>query len=164
MQDVGAQQTKKQKSEEELIEDVSSTIGYATDILSPFAQKAAESAIRNAPRPSNIGVGIWAKQVDADVAYMQKGFEYFGYGVTSVFTVLNTGMGIEENIRNGESTSEIVSDAVIDVGDGAVSIATALILAKVGTALSPGIGTAIGLGIGLAYDLLVDPLLDKAFN
>ena len=123
-----------------------------------------ENVIRYSPRPNNIGKGTWAKQVDADVVSMNKAFDYAGYGVTSVFTILNTGMGIEENIQNGESTGEIISDAAIDIGSGAVSITTTILLAKAGTAISPGWGTVIGLGVGLFYDFIVDPLLDAAFE
>ena len=163
-QEIVAEQKKAQKSDYETASKIISATGYATDILSPVGQKAMENAIRNSPRPNNIGKGTWAKQVDADVVSMNKAFDYAGYGVTSVFTILNTGMGIEENIQNGESTGEIISDAAIDIGSGAVSITTTILLAKAGTAISPGWGTVIGLGVGLIYDFFVDPLLDAAFE
>ena len=163
-QESKTEQSTNEKSEYEITSDVLSVAGYATDVLSPFGAKAMENAIRNTPRPNNIGKGIWKKQIDADVAYMNKAFDYAGYGMTSVFTILNTGMGIEENIQNGESTGEIITDAAIDIGAGAVSVATTVLLAKAGTLISPGWGTVIGLVVGLAYDFLIDPLLDAAFE
>ncbi len=138
--------------------------GYTTDVLNTFGQKSMENAIRNSSRPNNIGVGTWAKRVDAEIACIDKFFKNLGYGITSAFTVINTVMGIEENTQNGESTTEIISDAAIDVGAGAVSIATTVLLAKAGTAISPGWGTLIGIGVGLFYDLVIDPLLDATFE
>ncbi len=145
-------------------ETVINYTGYAADGLSAFGEKALEKSIRNSPRPNNIGKGIWSKQIDADVASLNKMFDYTGYGTTSVFTIINTGMGIQENIENGESTGEIVSDALIDVGSGVSSIATAVLLAKAGTAISPGWGTVIGFGAGLLYDFVIAPGLDAIFE
>ena len=154
-QAVKTERQKNQKSDYEIAGNAISITGYTTDILNTFGQKAMENAIRKSPRPNNIGKGTWAKQVDADVASMNKAFNYAGYGITSLFTILNTGMGIDENSQNGESTSEIISDAAIDIGSGAVSITTTMLLTKAGTAISPGWGTVIGLGVGLIYDFIV---------
>jgi len=81
---------------------------------------------------------------------VEKGFKYAGYGITGAFTLLNTGIGIGENIHNGEPAVEIASDALIDLGSGALSIFSSVkIGAAVGTTISPGVGTLIGLGVGL---------------
>lgn len=141
-----------------------SITGYAWDIASPFAEELLIKSMRNAPRPNNIGIGIYNKSLEADISLARKGFKNCGYAITGVFTVVNIGMGIEENIQNGESTGEIISDAAIDLGGGAVSIGTTLLLAKAGTAISPGWGTVIGIGVGLIYDFFIDPLLDSIFN
>ena len=153
-----------QKTEYQIASDVIGITGYATDVLSPLGQKIMEKAIRNSSHPNNIGKGMWAKQIDAEVATVNKVFDYTGYGITSVLTLVNTGMGIEENIQNGEKTGEIISDAAIDIGSGAVSITTTVLLTKAGTAISPGWGTVIGLGVGLIYDFIIDPILDAAFE
>ena len=141
-----------------------SLAGYSTDVMLPIGEDAMIRAIKNSPRPNNIGKGTWAKQVDSDIAYLKRGGKALGYSLSAAYTVVDTGIGIEENIANGESTGEIISDAAIDIGSGAVSITTTLLLAKAGTVISPGWGTVIGLGVGLLYDFFVDPLLDAIFE
>ena len=151
-----------EKTEYEIANSTMTVAGYAKDIFLPISEELLTRAIRNSPRPNNIGIGTWTKQVDADIASLNKGFKYAGYGLTVAFTILNTGIGIEENIKNGESTGEIISDAAIDIGAGVFSIT--IILAEFGTAISPGVGTAIGIGVGLIYDLILNPLLDYVFE
>jgi len=163
-QEAQSEQSKNQKSTYEIASGAMGITGYAIDILNPLGQKAMENAIRNSPRPHNIGKGIWVKQVDGEILYMNRAFNCMGYGITSVFTIADTGMQIDDNIRNGESTGEIISDAAINIGSGAVSITTSVLLAKAGTAISPGWGTLIGFGVGLVYDYLVAPALDAAFE
>ena len=144
----------------EIVNNCTSITGYAWDIANPMVEDALVKSMRNAPRPNNIGAGTYTKSLEADIKSINKGFTYMGYGLTTAFTVLNTGMGIEENVSNGESTGEIVSDAAIDIGGGVLSITTTVLLTKAGTAISPGWGTVIGLGVGLTYDFIVSPLLD----
>ena len=86
---------------------------------------------------------------------MEKIFKILGYTTTAVLTFANMGIGIEENLKNGELGSEIFTDALIDVGSGALSITVTAVLA--GTGISPGWGTLIGLGIGLLYDYVLAP-------
>lgn len=133
-------------------------MGYAWDIGSPIAEKAIIKSIKNMPRPNNIGKGTWAKQIDANIVSMNKAFNYAGYGITSVFTIVNTGMGIEENIQNGESTREIISDAAIDIAGGVFNIGMGVMYAKVGaafgTAISPILGTTVGAIVGFGFGLL----------
>ena len=110
---------------------------------------------------------------------MEKLFDTFGYATTAVFTIANTGIGIEENLKNGESTSEIITDAAIDIAGGGWSIWGGKIGAKAGAAVgsffAPYIGTTagaiiggavgvlIGWGLDLVYDKHIDPTLDSMF-
>ena len=86
---------------------------------------------------------------------MNKFFDYVGYGTTAVLTIFYTGVGIEENIANGEPMEEVVSDAALEVASGALSIyVSAKIGAATGTAFSPVVGTLIGLGAGVLIGLV----------
>jgi hypothetical protein len=149
---------KKLQIDYDRIDNALSAMGYAWDIGSPIAEKAIIKSIKNMPRPNNIGKGTWAKQIDANIVSMNKAFNYAGYGITSVFTIVNTGMGIEENIQNGESTREIISDAAIDIAGGVFNIGMGVMCAKVGaafgTTISPILGTTVGAIVGFGFGLL----------
>ena len=110
---------------------------------------------------------------------MKRGSKAFGYSLAAVYTVVDTGIGIEENIANGESAGEIISDAAIDVVGGIWSLGAGVTGEKIGTAIgtaiAPGIGSVaggiIGFGLGLLigwginsfYDERIDPALDNRF-
>ena len=100
-------------------------------------------------------------------------FKISGYALTGVTTAINTGIGMGQNIQNGESAKEIWSDAAIDIGSGVWSIGASAAGAKlgsiIGTAICPGAGTALGVGIGIIlgwgfnslYSEVVDPYIDS---
>lgn len=123
--------------------------------------KAIVNSILNEPRPHYLGKGIWLKQINEDITSINKAFDYLDYGLPIIYTLINTSLKIFVNIENGNSKKELISDAVIDVGSGVVSLTATFLLTKAGTAISPGLGTVIGLGVGLAYDYFVDPFWDK---
>ncbi len=154
-------QQKNPASEYEITGTIISNIGRTTDIIKPITQSAIEKSILNSPRPNNIGKGLWTNQVNTEISSVSQKLNGVGYGITSGVAIINAGLGIAENIQNGETNLEIVSDAALDIGSGAVSIGTSLILAKAGTAISPGVGTLIGLGVGFLYDFVIMPLLDE---
>ena len=132
------------------------------------------NAVNTAVRPNNIGKGVWAKQVNRDLQWIE---DVFGKGSKMAkglkaapwFGVaLDTSLGLYENIQNGEPVQEIFTDAVLDagfsalgVGIGAAGSTLATVLATsmlsgtaIGTAV-PGLGNVIGaIGgvlVGLGY-------------
>ena len=122
-------------------------------------QNYMENAIKTAARPSNIGLGLFVKMQADDLASTTRMFKNISKVTTVVdgaftitFTGINTVAGIYENQLNGESQKEIISDAVLDIAGGAVSLTTTILLATYGTALAPGIGTLIGIIAGLFYE------------
>ena len=169
----GAELRSDKKSTHDMADDALSGVGYAWEIGSPMLESAMVKSLYNAPRPNNIGVGTYSKMLKADEAFIRKGVKYTGYGLTALSTIISTGIGIEQNIQNGESAGEIWSDAAIDIGSGAWSIGASAAGAKlgsiIGTAICPGAGTALGVGIGiilgwgfnLLYSEVVDPYIDS---
>ena len=146
-----------EKNVQEIVDTSFGAIGFAWDILTPFAQKGIEKSILNSPRPINLAYNTWTKHINGEIVTWNTFFQCMGYGITAIATVLDVGMGIEQNIANGEPTGEIVSDATIGVIGGAFSITTGLIGAKVGmafgTAISPIVGTAVGGTVGFCFGL-----------
>ena len=116
-------------AEHDMVDNALSGVGYALDLTLPIAETAIIKSMRNAPCPNNIGIGTYMKMLDADEAFIRKGVKYTGYGLTAVSTIISTGMGVEQNIKNGESAGEIWSDAAIDIGGGAYCIGTASVCA-----------------------------------
>ena len=173
----GAELRSDKKSTHDMVDDALSGVGYAWEIGSPMLESAMVKSLYNAPRPNNIGVGTYSKMLKADEAFIRKGVKYTGYGLTALSTIISTGMGIEQNIHNGESAWETGTDAAIDIGGGIVAIGTTIawdltsaavigkLGAAIGTTIAPGVGTAIGIGlgigVGLLYDNFIDPMLDN---
>ena len=173
----GAELRSDKKSTHDMADDALSGVGYAWEIGSPMLESAMVKSLYNAPRPNNIGVGTYSKMLKADEAFIRKGVKYTGYGLTALSTIISTGIGIEQNIQNGESAWETGTDAAIDIGGGIVAIGTTIawdltsaavigkLGAAIGTTIAPGVGTAIGIGlgigVGLLYDNFIDPMLDN---
>lgn len=165
-----------QKSEYEIASTYLGIAGYAIDITTPLVQNHIKNAIINAPRPNNIKIETWGKYVNNNVAYMNKSFKYAGYGITGAFAIVDASMGWGENVKNGESKDEILSDIVIDLGgyatsaavsavwDGVSTVALAKIGSTFGTVIAPGVGTAIGVGLGIGVGMLYDRVLSEWFD
>ncbi len=136
------------------------------DILKAFYEYM-RNGILNEPRPNNIGKGTWAKQVDADLKWVDdvlganskiaKAVDALG----TIGVIIDVGVGVYENVQSGTDTQRIVTDAVVDAGvsvgggwlaglagTGAAAAATK-IGAAFGTAIAPGVGTLIGAGVGI---------------
>ena len=136
------------------------------DILKAFYEYM-RNGILNEPRPNNIGKGTWAKQVDADLKWVDdvlganskiaKAVDKLG----TIGVIIDVGVGVYENVQSGTDTQRIVTDAVVDAGvsvgggwlaglagTGAAAAATK-IGAATGTAIAPGVGTLIGAGVGV---------------
>ncbi len=155
------------------------------------------AGVEKAVRPKNINVGTWKKMIDADIKWLDDVI-----GPTSKFSRTldnmigptiklskkldgaslpwldavtigtDTLIGVYENVQNGETKKEIISDVVIDAGVGTATAVAGTLLSSVvtsavaGTAIGtaiPGIGNVagflvgIGVGIGGYY---ISKLLD----
>lgn len=128
------------------------------DILEAF-YRYMRNAVLNEPRPNNIGKGVWNKQVDADLKWVDdvlgansklaKTVDILG----KVGIVIDVGVGVYENIQSGTDAQRIVTDAMVDTG---VSIGGGLLASAAGSAaagavagsVAPGVGNLIGAGVG----------------
>ena len=141
--------------------------------------QSMRNAVLNAKRPNNIGKGTWAKQVAKDLDWIDdvlgkssplakglKAAPWVGVG-------LDASIGLYENIQNAQPVQEILTDAALDVGFGALGVgissagaSLATILATsalsgtaIGTAV-PGLGNVIGavggILVGLGYYALTE--------
>ena len=110
--------------------------GYLEEYFSPYSNrygtiigglsitfesmfKSLEKAVKTAPRPANIGAGIFSKQKAAELAELShmstkftKTLKVLSYGAA----LIDVGIGMYDNIKNGESALHIISDAVVDAG------------------------------------------------
>ena len=121
-------------------------------------------SVKNAVRPANIGAGIFAKNIKqelSEIARLDSGFgtalNILAYGAVAI----DVGQGIYNNIQSGATTTEILSDAVVDtvITGGGVLAATEL-GAAIGTALFPGAGTVAGALVGGGLSILFSVLTD----
>jgi hypothetical protein len=119
--------------------------------------------VQNTPRPSNIGKGIWAREVANDLIVLDNALGPNSKVVEvldklgTVGIIMDVCVGIYRNVQDEADPLRIVNDAVIDVAasvaggllaSAVASLATAKIGAAVGTAAMPGLGTLIGAGAG----------------
>ena len=128
------------------------------DILKAFYEYM-RNGILNEPRPNNIGKGTWAKQVDADLKWVDdvlganskiaKAVDTLG----TIGVIIDVSVGVYENVQSGTDTQRIVTDAVVDAG---VSIGGGLLASAAASAatgavagsVAPGVGNLIGAGVG----------------
>jgi hypothetical protein len=124
--------------------------------------------IARSPRPNNIGIGIWNRQISnqlddaagifgssaddvtAGIAngtktgFMPKGIKALGY----VGVGIDVGTGIYDNVKEGSSVEKTASDAVVDgafsVGGMLAASAAGAKLGALGGSFVPGFGNIIG--------------------
>ena len=89
-----------------------------------------------------------------------------GEAVDSLAIVLETGVGIANNINNGATLEEILADAIIDIGFEVGSSSVSMIIgAGLGTLIPiPIWGTIIGAGVGCLIDFGIDIAINKEFQ
>ena len=113
-------------------------------------------AIKNAPRPNNIGAGIYAKKIASELSGLRK-FGDVGSAIINCASYIGAAIdvvsGIINNVKTNESFQVIVSDAIVDATISAGSIyvagkAGAALGAKIGTIVGPNVGSIIGAGAG----------------
>jgi len=141
--------------------------------------------VKNAKRPNNIGIGLWNKQVEYDLRWIDEVF-----GETSKFAkvfksipYISIGVdalkGVNDNINNDTGLEETLTDIVVDVGFGATEAALsagatsfvtgALSGTAIGTAF-PVVGNIIGaiagaiVGIGMYFVTDVIEINDRSFK
>ena len=106
--------------------------------------------IEKTPRPNNIGVGLWYKQKQNDLKWVESVFGKSSKLAKALKTVpyisiaLDTGLGIKENVENNAGLQETATDIALEIGFGATEIAVTTLGAKIGTAILPGIGSVAG--------------------
>lgn len=112
-------------------------------------------------KPNNIGTGTWAKYIDDELKYLDDLFgEMSGVAKTVdslpyISIIIDTGIGIAENINAGTSPERIASDAVVDVGIG-------LLVLRLGDGIVTGAGVGgvpgavIGAGTGIVMYIITD--------
>jgi len=154
------------------------------EFLKAFRSYLTEG-VKNAKRPNNIGIGLWNKQVEYDLRWIDEVF-----GETSKFAkvfksipYISIGVdalkGVNDNINNDTGLEETLTDIVVDVGFGATEAALsagatsfvtgALSGTAIGTAF-PVVGNIIGaiagaiVGIGMYFVTDVIEINDRSFK
>lgn len=110
-------------------------VGNSTNGLYTYLYLAA----RNAPRPSNIGSGTWARIVANDLDDItrfslgtSKILDYAGYAGLA----LDVGTGVYENFQSGASIQKTTADAFVDVTiSGGTMLGSACVASAVGAAI-----------------------------
>ena len=117
------------------------------------------NGVKNAKKPANIGDGIWTKQVQSDLKWVD---DMFGNSskfakilkcLPAITIAIDTSIGVRDNVKNKENTKEIISDAIIDIGFGTAEV---LATGVAGSAIGGVPGAIAGILIGLAYSYFVD--------
>ena len=118
-------------------------------------------------RPNNIGKGIWNKQLNENLKWVDDVFDTSSKIAKSIKAIgvvgdlAGIGFNVYENIQNGTDTQRIITDATVDAatslaggwlaglaGTGATALATKIGVVA-GTAIAPGVGTLIGAAAGV---------------
>ena len=117
-------------------------------------------AAKTSTAPANIGAGIYAKQMNAKIAKIDKAL----LAVDRCFTLLayvsvplETCINMDMNCRAGASIGKIAWDATVDtliLGTNTyLSVAAG---AAIGTTILPGVGTTVGAIIGIVISIALD--------
>ena len=123
--------------------------------------------VKTAPRPNNIGIGIFRKNQIADLGKLNTAANILGKistAVAVISTVISVIDGIKTGIDSGYSAGRIVSNAITDtVIFGGTALLLGAIGGKLGTLLGsalPGLGNVIGAVVGFALGLTLGFFLD----
>ena len=125
--------------------------------------------VENMQRPNNIGKGLWAKQTDEALKWVDDMFGKSsklakGLKALPAITVgIDTLLGVNENIKNKSGAKETLTDAGIDIGFGATEAAVAAGAPAVLSYFIPALaGGAPGLIAGILAGLAANYALDHA--
>jgi RHS repeat-associated protein len=157
-----------EESAYEIAKEATGYVGTGVDILTEVVQRSVNSHVYST-KPSNKGaVILWERKNIPGLTRFNKCMEIYGYATTATLTFVETAMHAEENIKNGESKLEIISDAAIDVGGGAWSVVSGLAGAKIGAAIgtmiSPVVGSFLGTIIGFGLGIVIGNKLDSIYD
>ena len=127
--------------------------------------------VKNAPRPNNIGIGIFNKYKTAYLGKLSKAANVLGKISTTVAiisTVISVMDGIKIGIDRGYSTGRIISNTITDtLVLGGTTFALGAIGGKIGGvagSVLPGLGNVIGAVVGFALGIGIGLLLDLQIN
>ncbi len=136
--------------------------------------KYIRNGIKESQPPANIGVGTWAKKVDADLKWLDETFEPFlkltkdiGGSELSNLDLLglgaDVGLGILNNISSGADVSTTIADAFVDfsyaAGGMTAGAAAGSIFPGAGTVIGALIGGLAGIGANYFYDKFTEKTL-----
>ena len=146
-----------------------STVGVLSISTNTLAL-SLENAIKTAVRPSNIGLGTFAKQCASELESVSKFSRTSSRILTALSYVaitIDVGVGISENISNGAPTGKIISDAFVDIAFTGGSIwAAGAIGGYIGTYVGftvPGIGNIVGAAAGFVAGIAIYAFTDMIY-
>ena len=127
--------------------------------------------VKNAPRPNNIGKGIFSKNQTAYLGKLSKAAKILGNisnAISIISTIISVIDGIKIGIDRGYSTGRIISNAITDtLVFGGTTFVLGAIGAKIGGLLGsalPGLGNVIGAFAGFILGIGMGLLLDLQIN
>ena len=134
------------------------------------------NSVKTATKPKRTPKGSWIQKTEdtldsldntfGNSSKFAKGLDAAGDALTVAGVVVDVGMGVVDNINNGEELEYIISDAAVDFS---FSVAAVGIGMAVGSVL-PGAGTIVGAVAGFVVGIVVDEVFDfvtegmKIFN
>ncbi len=128
-------------------------------------------AYKTGVRPSNIGIGIYNKQVNKAICSLSKAsnvLSKISTGMAVVSTIISVVDCINTDIKRGYSVDRVVSNAVTNtVIYGGLAFGIGAMGGKIGSILGsvvPGLGNVIGAAVGFAVGVAVGFLLDLQIN
>ena len=128
-------------------------------------------AYKTGVRPSNIGIGIYNKQVNKAIGSLSKAsniLSKISTGMAVVSTIISVVDCINTDIKRGYSVDRVVSNAVTNtVIYGGLAFGIGAMGGKIGSILGsvvPGLGNVIGAAVGFAVGIAVGFLLDLQIN
>ena len=123
--------------------------------------------VKTAPRPNNIGIGIFRKNQTVYLGKLDVATDILGKistAVAIISTVISVIDGIKTGVDSGYSAGRIISNAITDtVIFGGTALLLGAIGGKLGTLLGsalPGLGNVIGAVVGFALGLTLGFFLD----
>lgn len=128
-------------------DQTSSAIGYLD------AGRKTANALLNQNDPLKL-----ADDIIGDSSKIAKNLEVAGYVADVAAIVVDTGVGVVENIQNDEPVHYIIADAYVDIQFGAAGMAVGMLVGSV----LPGAGTAAGAVVGFLIGSFAGTLFDIA--
>ncbi|MBO5021409.1 MAG: RHS repeat-associated core domain-containing protein [Clostridia bacterium] len=139
---------------------------FVDDDVLQSVYNSLRTAILTAQRPNNIAPGVWAKQVNSELKWVDDMFGASSKLAKGLKTVPYVSVGIDaligvyDNINNGTEAQKVISDVVVDVGFGISGIAASTAIGTAVGSVVPVagniIGGAVGFVVGMGYYVATD--------